>query len=130
MRCSSSHARAAASARLRHVTRHSLQAMMPRCPFACRVRHLEAMPACECSASALNPAGALTSRFRFVSSKGDLGCSSMTFSVVVSGGPPLMQCGVCPVTCGLTLNAPVGELGVVSTLSVPQKGQEGQRNVW
>ena len=31
---------------------------------------------------------------------------------------------------GLTLNAPVGELGVVSTLSVPQKGQEGQRNVW
>jgi hypothetical protein len=23
-----------------------------------------------------------------------------------------------------------GELGVVSTLSVPQKGQEGQRNVW
>lgn len=71
-------------------------------------------------------ARALTSRFRFVSSKGDLGCSSMTFSVVVSGGPPLMQCGACP----LTLNAPVGELGVVSTLSVPQKGQEGQRNVW
>jgi hypothetical protein len=32
------------------------------------------------------------------------------------------------VACDLRCAA--GELGVVSTLSVPQKGQEGQRNVW
>jgi hypothetical protein len=64
---------------------HLLQVMMPRCPCVYRGQHSEAVPACEGSTMAATPACVLTLHCRFISSRGDLGCSAMTFSVVVSG---------------------------------------------
>ena len=64
---------------------HLLQAMMPRCPSVYRGQHSEAAPACESSTMAVTTACVLTLHYSFISSRGDLGCSSMTFSVVVSG---------------------------------------------